>query len=42
MFELEMAMARKAIKTIFGHYGYYGHGSFQYKHGIDWYPLKGH
>ena len=29
-------MARMAILAIFGHYGDYGHGNFQYKHGIDW------
>ena len=35
-----MAMARMAILAIFGHYGHYGYGNFQYKHGIDWYPLN--
>ena len=35
-----MAMARMAILAIFGHYGHYGYGNFQYKHGLDLYPLK--
>ena len=39
-FDQEMAIARMAILAIFRHYCNYGHGNFQYKHGIDWYPLK--
>ena len=39
MFDLKMAIAVTAIMAIFGHYG---HGHFQYKHDIDWHPLKEH
>ena len=42
MFDLKMAIAITAIMAIFGHFGHYGHGHFQYKHDIDWYPLKEH
>ena len=42
MFDLKMAIAIMTIMAIFGHFGHYGHGHFQYKHDIDWYPLKEH
>ena len=42
MFELKVTMAINTRRAISGQYGYYGHGHFQYKHDIDWYPLKEH
>ena len=33
---------KMAIRAIFGHYGHYGNGNFQYKNYIDLYSLKEH
>ena len=36
MFDLKMAIAITVKMAIFGNYGHYGRGHFQYKHCIDW------
>ena len=42
MFDVQMAIAKMAIRAIFGHYGHDGYGHVQCKHGIYWYSLQEH